>query len=396
MHRDRPHCPLPAPAFRSITTPNATRSETTKPLPASLTRPVLTTSPPTLYHVHTHTPDLRTPQIRRAAGDVVPRCACCPRQRRSSAHCSWICDTTPERGPAASTPHHMRCFPRHPPATTISGTAPLSSSPEACSSRAAPLAGAAHPLRAQRLPSFPIVPVALIAARQTTTIFSRIPPSPLGACASVHPQPGVHDHRRAQRPPRPFLLAGVPLVSSALAATSSAPSHSKPASATQQKHDAQPQRRLQHLQPVANPLRRLRRLTVCCDGPRVHITSGARTTCDSQRPVQRLSRAATILAASGSKHSMRRTPDMHPHSVSHRRRLSYPCRRDDPLRHHKLNTTHLRVLRYYARRRRLRNAQLRDPRKGSAAVFSARSPRTRSEKIPRSGRLQPLRAQVCA
>ncbi|KAJ7348712.1 hypothetical protein DFH08DRAFT_866402, partial [Mycena albidolilacea] len=149
----------------------------------------------------------------------------------SSATILCALQPLPSVGPAASIPYRIGCFPRHPPATTISGTAPLSSSPDACSSRAAPLSCAAHPLHAQRLPS-------------TTTVFSRIPPSPLGACASVHPQPGVHDHRRAQRPPRPLLLAGMPLVTSALAATSSAPSHSKPASATQQKHDAQPQRRL--------------------------------------------------------------------------------------------------------------------------------------------------------
>ncbi|KAJ7848968.1 hypothetical protein B0H14DRAFT_3867071 [Mycena olivaceomarginata] len=165
-----------------------------------------------------------------------------------------------------------------PPAITISGTAPLSSPPDACASRAAPLAGATHPLRVQRLPLFHIVPVTLIAASHTTTVFGQIPPSPLGACASVHPQPGV------------------------------------------------------------------------C------------------------------------------TPTV----FSHRRRLSYPCRRDDPLRHPKLDTTHLHALRYYPHRRRLRNAQLRDLRKGSAAVFSARSPRTRSGKIPRSGRLQPLRARVRA
>ncbi|KAJ7864424.1 hypothetical protein B0H14DRAFT_3862535 [Mycena olivaceomarginata] len=134
----------------------------------------------------------------------------------------------PSVGPAASIPHRIRYFPRHPPATTISGTAPLSSSTDACSSRAAPLAGAAHPLRVQRLPAFPIVPVALVAVRHTTTVFSWTPPSPLGACASVHPQPGLHDHRRTQRPPRPFLLAGVPLVVSALAATSSVPTLPKP------------------------------------------------------------------------------------------------------------------------------------------------------------------------
>ncbi|KAJ7318860.1 hypothetical protein DFH08DRAFT_397612 [Mycena albidolilacea] len=118
-------------------------------------------------------------------------------------------------------------------------------------SRSASHGGRASPVCA------PIVPVALVAARHTTTVFSRIPPSPLGACASVHPQPGVNDHRRTQRPLRPFLLASVPPVASALAATSSAPSHSKPASATQQKHDAQPQRRLQHLQ---------HRLPIACVG----------------------------------------------------------------------------------------------------------------------------------
>ncbi|KAJ7306977.1 hypothetical protein DFH08DRAFT_901524, partial [Mycena albidolilacea] len=158
----------------------------------------------------------------------------------------------PSLGPAASIPHRIRCFPRRPPATTISGTAPLSSPPGACSSRAAPLAGATHPLRVQRLPSFLIVPVALIAASHTTTVFSRIPPSLLGACPSVHPQPGVHDHQHAQCPPRPFLLAGAPLVASALAATPSAPLHSKPAFASAETRRAASAS-------SANRLRRLRR-----------------------------------------------------------------------------------------------------------------------------------------
>jgi hypothetical protein len=157
-----------------------------------------------------HTPGLRTPQICRAAGAVVPRCARCPRQRRSSAHCSRVCDTTPERGARCiHSPSHT-LFPSPPARDDHLWDCPTLFFPDACSSRAAPLARATHPLRVQRLPAFPIVPVALIAARHTTIVFSRVPPSSLGASASMHPQPGVHDHRRAQRPPRSFLLVGVP------------------------------------------------------------------------------------------------------------------------------------------------------------------------------------------
>ncbi|KAJ7811543.1 hypothetical protein B0H14DRAFT_3880054 [Mycena olivaceomarginata] len=177
-----------------------------------------------------HAPDLRTPQIRRAALDMRPYSrAWGPLHPFPIAYGASL--ATRPRRPSLGLPHSLprRLF----------------------LSRSASHGRRASPARA------PIVPVALIAARHTTIVFSGIPPSPLGACASVHPQPGVHGHRRAQRPPRPFLLAGVLPVASALAATSSAPSHSKPASATQQKHDARPQRGLQHLQ---------HRLPIACVG----------------------------------------------------------------------------------------------------------------------------------
>ncbi|KAJ7798180.1 hypothetical protein B0H14DRAFT_3886626 [Mycena olivaceomarginata] len=185
---------------------------------------------PMLYHVHTHL----TSAHHRYAGAVVPRCARCPRQRRSSAHCSWICDTIPLHPFPIAYAVSLATRPRRPSLGPPHSLLPR----RLVLSRSASHGRRASPARAL------VAPVALIAARHTPTVFSRIPPSPLGACASVHPQPGVHDYR----PPRLFLLAGVPLVASALAATSSAPSHSKPASATQQKHDAQPQCRLQHLQ----------------------------------------------------------------------------------------------------------------------------------------------------
>ncbi|KAJ7798200.1 hypothetical protein B0H14DRAFT_3886639 [Mycena olivaceomarginata] len=263
---------------------------------------------PMLYHVHTHL----TSAHHRYAGAVVPRCARCPRQRRSSAHCSWICDTIPLHPFPITYAVSLATRPRRPslgpPHSLLPRRLVLSRS-------------ASHGRRASPASAL-VVPVALIAARHTPTVFSRIPPSPLGACASVHPQPGVHDYR----PPRLFLLAGVPLVASALAATSSAPSHSKPASATQQKHDAQPQCRLQHLQHrFAYLLRWLRRLTACCDVPHGILTLALPASACRTPPIQCASpaaapfsaspRAATILAASGSKHSMRRTPDMHPHSL---------------------------------------------------------------------------------
>ncbi|KAJ7462559.1 hypothetical protein FB451DRAFT_472137 [Mycena latifolia] len=223
------------------------RLATAKPLSPCLTHPEPTASPPTPYHAHTLTPGPRAPQIRCAAGAVVPRCARCPCQRRSSAHRSrdvrHLCVA-----PAASSPRRIRSFPRLSPVTTISGTAPLSPSaptpfaqPQLPS--APPPACAAHPPRAQHLlPPYSIAAIALIATRRTTTVFSRILPSPLGACASAHARPDVHYHLRAQRLPRPFLLAGVPRVASALPATSSAPFYSKPVSATEQKYGAQPQR----------------------------------------------------------------------------------------------------------------------------------------------------------
>ncbi|KAJ7300698.1 hypothetical protein DFH08DRAFT_1090511 [Mycena albidolilacea] len=72
MHRDHPHCPLPAPAFCSSTTPNATRSGTTKPLPGCLTRLVLTTSPPTLYHATDVPRGILTPALPASACRAPP------------------------------------------------------------------------------------------------------------------------------------------------------------------------------------------------------------------------------------------------------------------------------------------------------------------------------------
>ncbi|KAJ7742397.1 hypothetical protein B0H14DRAFT_3897760 [Mycena olivaceomarginata] len=182
---------------------------------------------------------------------------------------------------------------------------------------------------------------------------------------------------------------------------------------TQQKRAARPQCRLQHLQHrlptacvafVASPhaatflvvfgLWRSRfRLSRTTDLMR--IASSVRIACDnpSPSPVPRSTppppRAATILRISplqAPSIACAAPPICTPTAFSHRRRLSYPCRRDDPLRHSKLDATHYCLC----------NAQLRDPRKGRAAVFSARSPRTRSGKIPRSGRPQQLRVRVRA
>ncbi|KAJ7816511.1 hypothetical protein B0H14DRAFT_3475291 [Mycena olivaceomarginata] len=238
MHRDHPHCPLPAPVFCSSTTPNATRSGTTKPLPVCLTRLVLRTSLPTLYHVHTH---LTSAHHRYAALSFLDaRVALVSDNPLRTA--AGYSTPLPSVGPAASIPRRIRCFPRHTPAATISGTASLSSS-------------LTPGLLAQRLSR----------ASHTTTVFSRIPPSPLGGCASVHPQPGVHDHR----PPRPFLLAGVPLVASALAATSSVGAILLQACI---RHSAETRRAASassaaSAAPVAYLLRRLCRLTPCCDVP---------------------------------------------------------------------------------------------------------------------------------
>ncbi|KAJ6530165.1 hypothetical protein B0H19DRAFT_1273832 [Mycena capillaripes] len=93
--------------------------------------------------------------------------------------------------PYASIPSRIRCFPRLPPATTISGTALLSPStpaPLAQTQLPPPLACAAHPPRGQHLlPPFHVAVIALTAARRTTTAFSRFPPPPSGACAWAHP-----------------------------------------------------------------------------------------------------------------------------------------------------------------------------------------------------------------
>jgi hypothetical protein len=112
----------------------------------------------------------------------------------------------------------------------------------------------------------------------------------------------------------------------------------------------------------------------------MRITSGVRTTCDNPSPSPAPRSVPLPVLRPFSPHQAPSIACSAPPictltPFSYRRRLSYPCRHDDPLRHPKLESTHLRVLRYYPHRRRLRNAQLRDPRKGSAAVFSARSPR---------------------
>ncbi|KAJ7348707.1 hypothetical protein DFH08DRAFT_1000708 [Mycena albidolilacea] len=226
MHRDHLHCPLPAPAFCSSTTPNAMRSGTTEPLPACLMRSVLMTSPPMLYHVHTHL----TSTHHRYAAQLTILCALLPNMRHHSR--AW--------GLLHPFSHDIRCFPRHPCTTTIAGTAPLFFPPTPV-----PLA--------QRLSWVLRIPCVCSTYRRPLSFPSHSSPpgtprlSLAGFCS--HLSPAVHDHRRAQRPPRPFLLVGVPLVTSTLAATSSAPSHSKPISATQQKHDAWPQH-LQHRLPV--------------------------------------------------------------------------------------------------------------------------------------------------
>ncbi|KAJ7025027.1 hypothetical protein C8F04DRAFT_1301159 [Mycena alexandri] len=96
-------------------------------------------------------------------------------------------------------------------------------------------------------------------------------------------------------------LAGVPFAGFAFAATSSAPSYSKPASATQQKHDAQPQHHLQHLQrwspvaSIASP-----RVATFLAVIRHRAPLGrARTACDSRSP----SPLCALRTALGSKNS---------------------------------------------------------------------------------------------
>ncbi|KAJ7362593.1 hypothetical protein DFH08DRAFT_1024873 [Mycena albidolilacea] len=174
-----------------------------------------------------------------------------------------------------------------------------------------------------------------------------------------------------------------------LAATSSVPSHSKPTSATPQKNDAQPQRHLQHPQhwfPITCVA------FIASPHAATFLMQHAHHTRESL-PIPSVlfsasPHAATILAASGSKHSIiacAAPPICAPTAFSHRRRLSYPCRRNDPLRHPKLDTNHLCALRYYLHRRRLHNAQLRDPRKGSAAVINARSLRNAAGRYPALG-----------
>ncbi|KAJ7854035.1 hypothetical protein B0H14DRAFT_3449823 [Mycena olivaceomarginata] len=337
-------------------------------------RPVLATSPPTLYDVHTHLtsahPD--TPRSRRCHSSL------CALPSWAAILCILQLDMR----------RHSRAWgPLHP--FPIAYAIPLAT----CPRRGLPhslLPPTPVPL-AQRLSRALRIPCAHRDRLQPDSAFTS---RRLRRSAS---QPGVHDHRRSQRPQRPFLLAGVPLVASALAATSSAPSHFNPASATQQKHDAQPQRRLQQLQhrlPVAYVAFAASPHAATFLVRRAHymrqslpIPSAPSAPIPVLRPFSPLQAPSTACAT---------PPICTPTPLSHRRRLSYPCPHDDRLRHPKFDTTHLRTLRHYPHRRRLRNAQLRDLRKGSAAVLSARSPRTRSGKIPGSGRLQPLRTRVRA
>jgi hypothetical protein len=139
--------------------------------------------------------------MRRAAGAVIPRCARCPRQRRSSAHCSWICDTTPERGarcihsPSHTLVHspparddHLWDYPTLLPPTPVTLVQRLSRAPRIPCVRSAYRRSLSSPSHSS-LPGIP-----------------RLSSAGSRACASVHPQPGVHDHRRA-RHGRSFLRA---------------------------------------------------------------------------------------------------------------------------------------------------------------------------------------------
>ncbi|KAJ7318834.1 hypothetical protein DFH08DRAFT_397406 [Mycena albidolilacea] len=230
-------------------------------------------------------------------------------------------------GPAASISHRIRCFPRHPPATTISGTAPLSSSPDAWSlarrlSRESRIP-CVRPYRPRRTHCCQAYYDRLQPDSALTSRRLRLRASPARCIrppACPTPATAVPSRGRTSRclRARCDAFGTIPLQACIhpSAETRRAASASSAASAA----------------PVANCLRRLRCLIPCCDVPRGILTlalpaSACRAppiqcaslaacaphaTIPPQRPVQRLSRAATILAASGSKNSMRRTPDMHP------------------------------------------------------------------------------------
>ncbi|KAJ6582265.1 hypothetical protein B0H19DRAFT_525600 [Mycena capillaripes] len=228
-----------------------------------------------------------------------------PRQHQTLAHPRYDtaargarCVPYPSQTPLSSPPapdDHLQCsptlsldaYPSRPAPTTICTITRVRRAPPA------PAAPAA---------AVPYRPVALFAVRHTTTVFSRIPPPPLGAWA--HSRQDDY-HRRAQRPPRPFFLVRAPLVASALAVASAAPSHSKPASVTQQKRDAQPQRRLQHLH------RRLRRLFAHCDIPRGILTPVLPASACRAPPIRRTIPAACAPQATVVPHPPAPRPSPH-------------------------------------------------------------------------------------
>jgi hypothetical protein len=425
MHCDHPHCPLPVPAFCGSTTPNATRSGTTKPLPGCLTRPVLT-SLPTLYHVHTHLTSAHHRYAAQLFLDARVALVSDDPLRTAAGYATPLQSV----GPAASIPHRIRCFPRHPSATTISGTALLSSSPTPGPlaqrlSRASCIPCARHyrPRRTHRCQPHHdrLQPDSALTSRRLRLRASPARCTRRPACPA--PATTVPSRGRATRclRARCDVFGAIPLQACIrhLAETRRVASAWSAASAA----------------PVAYLLRRLLRLTPCCETTTTADTTdlrGGKASVDTwivtpalpasacrAPPIQCASLAACAPHATIPPHSHapRSVPPLvlrpfsplqapsiacaappicTPTAFSHHRRLSYPLRRDDPLLDPKLDTTHLRALRYYPHRRRLRSAQLRVPRKGSAAVFSARSSRTHSGKIPRSWRLQPLRARVRA
>ncbi|KAJ7811537.1 hypothetical protein B0H14DRAFT_1470193 [Mycena olivaceomarginata] len=215
-------------------------------------------------------------------------------------------------GPAASIPHRILCFPRHPPATTISGTAPLSSSPDACSSRAAPLAGAAHPLRAPLSPpshsSLPGTPRPSSAGLTPRRLRLRASPA---RCTRPPACPAPRHGRSFSRATRCLrarcdVFGAIPLQACIRhsAKTRRAASASSAASAA----------------PVANRLRRLRRFTACCDVPRGILTLALPASACRALPIQCASLAACASHATIPPHPQRPVQRLSP-CCDHSRRF---------------------------------------------------------------------------
>ncbi|KAJ7697742.1 hypothetical protein B0H14DRAFT_3904938 [Mycena olivaceomarginata] len=243
----------------------------------------------------------------------------------------------PSVGPAASIPHRIRCFARHPPETTISGTAPLSSPPKPvplaqCLSRAPriPCVRSAY----RRSPSFPSHSSLPSTPRPDSTLTSRrlCLRASLARCtrppACPAPATAVLSRGHATRclRARCDVFGTIPLQACIR--------HSA------EIRRAQPQRRLQHLQHrlpvacvtfVASP----HAATVLVRAHRMRqsfpIPSAPFSASLVLRPFSPLQAPSIACAA---------PPICTPTVFSHRRRLSYPCR-DDPLRHPKLDTTHI-------------------------------------------------------